>query len=311
MNDLRRILWRHQARQVHYDRVALAFEKEISRILEGYRATLFRIGEVRGGSREFTLCITLDNAINLARAQVRGRNFKAALCELKRAEASWKILGLCNAAWAQIQTAEELRCKLFEALGSDAAQSFIAYKIACRLLAAARQLYDNNEMRQSRFVASICQLEVERLLRVQEADESEMQAIRLRVENLRALQGALAQVPFKNEDGSILAAISRADLLMSEGHMLLAQCTLDELETAVAPRAAFLEELIRQLGPSSLKNKGPMLCLLEECGISAQDTWESATGRLLEHALARLEAKLNALARIVSEQARDLNAVSV
>ncbi|MBZ5494582.1 MAG: hypothetical protein LAO76_26960 [Acidobacteriia bacterium] len=311
MTDLRRTLWRYQARQIRYDAVALAFEEEISLILEGYRATIFQIGEVRGGSREFQLCVTLDNAINSARAHVRGRNFKAALRELKRAEASRKVLGLSHAARALIQRAEGLCGKLSEALGPGAAQSFMAYETARRLLAAARQLYDKGELRPSRFVAGMCQLEVERLLRIQEADEGEMRARRMQIANLRALQDALAQLPFRNEDDLITTTVSRAELLMAEGHMLLAKCTLDELEPAVAPRAAFLEELTRQLGPSSLKNKGPMLCLLEECGISAQDTWESATGRLLEHALARLEAKLNALARIVSEQARDLNAVSV
>jgi len=310
MTDLRRILWRYQAGQIHYDRAALAFTKEISRILEGSRAAIFQAGEVRGGSREFTLCITLENAINSARVQVRGRDFKTALHEMKRAEAAWKTLGLCNAARAQIQKVEELYGKLLEALGSSAAQSFRAHEAVRRLLAAARQLYDNGEPRQSRFVATTCKLEVERLLRIQEAGESEMQAMRMRVANLRGLQDALAQVPFRNEDGPIAAGISRAEFLMSEGHMLLAQCMLDELETAVAPQAAFLEELTRQLGPPGLKNKEPMLCLLEECGISLQDTWESATNRLLERALARLEAKVNALSKIVSEQAKDLNAVS-
>lgn len=310
MTDLQRALWRYQARQIHYDAVALAFEEEISRILEGYRATIFQIGEVRGGSREFQLCVTLDNAINSARTHVRGRNFKAALRKLKEAEASRKVLGLCHAARAQIQRAEGLCGKLSEALGPGAAQSFMTHETARRLLAAARRLYDQGELRQSRFVAGMCQLEVERLLRIQEADEEEMRARRMQIANLRALQDALAQVPFRNEDGLITAAISRAEILMADGHLLLAKCTLDELETTVAPRAAFLEELTRQFGLPELRSKERMLRLLAECGISPQDTWESATSSLLERALTRLEAKVQALSKIVSAQTKDLSAVS-
>jgi hypothetical protein len=310
MTSLRRILWRYQAHQIPHGEVSFAFEKEISRILEEYHATVFQIGEVRSGSRELELCITLDNAVNSARGQVRGRNFKTALHGLKRAETAWKVLELCHAARGQIQGAEEVCGKLFTVLGSETVQSFAICETVRRLLATARQLYDAGKLRQARFVAAMCRQEAKRLLRVQEAGEEEMQAMRKQVEKLCALQQALAQVPFRNEERLVTDAIAQAEMLMAKGHMLLAKYMLDELKTTVAPRATFLEELTRQLGPPELRGREPVLCLLAECGISPQDTWESATSNLLERALTRLEAKVKALSKIASERSEGSRAVS-
>ncbi|HEY6249197.1 MAG TPA: hypothetical protein VI685_04510 [Candidatus Angelobacter sp.] len=310
MKDLRRLLWRYDAGLLSTEQITGRFEEDMSELVSAYREVLSESGgDSQTGGREHKFCVAFDQAVNSARSYVLGRNFKRALEQLRFATAASRQLELLAHARREIQHAQDSSKALFEAIGSAAPNSLLAYEIVRRLLMKSQNLLDRGDLRQSRFVASMCLHECQKLLRVNEPGAEEVQALRTQIAGIRTVQGTLSHIPFREGDTSIFAGLATVERLVAEGRLILAKCMLDDLKVAMRSRTGFLSEVARQLGKSWLNSKN-VLSLLQHSGITAQDSWESATDRLLEHALSRLEVKVRELASTVRQQTTDEIAVS-
>jgi hypothetical protein len=297
MKDLRRPLWRYDAGLLSTEQITGQFHEVIADLVSDYRETLSEPGrELHTGGHEFKFSLAFDKTVNLARGYVVAQSFKQAFEQLRFATAALQELHLAARARREIQEAAEAYRTLFEAVGYSLPASFVTHHAARRLLAKAQQLFDGGESRQSRFVASMCLHECRRLLRINEAGSDEAQALRTRITALCKAQEALLNIPFREDDTSIFTSLAFIEGSLSEGRLVLANCMLDDFEVAVAPRIGFLSEMGRQLGDSGLANRNAVLSLLNRCGIGAQDSWESGTSRLLEHALSELAVKVHELA---------------
>ena len=289
MTDLRRLLWRWNAGLIDSQKLRECFSEEILLLLSLYRQ---EANDLNANSPEFQLRTVFDEAINLSQQCTRSSDFTAGFDCLKRARAAFEDLKLAIIARSHLADARQ-KCHILSQMAGLLPNQFLpTIESITRLLAKSEELFALNEARPARFVALMCSHEADNLLSIREPTSDVLTALRTQIQQLLTFAEDLSRLPWRPESLPIVSFVSQIERFIADGRVLLAERLLDDLELLLGPAVGFVAELARELGPIGRVETAFISNLLKRRGIDADDSWESATERLLEGSFGSATAKI-------------------
>ena len=296
MSNLRRQLWRYRAGLLDVEHVRASFDDELNASLAKYSQdrTYFH-WSMDPNSPEYSLCREFDNAIDSARQAVRTPDFALAECCLQHAKATLDALQLTTGSRQYLAAARATYVALLQLIGDGPERSFTTPETVRRLLSKAEELFQNRKVHQARFIASMCAREAQRLTTVQKDFPELEQMLGARFLKLKSLDENLTHIRWAALGLPIEPTVTRLEALCRQRRLVLTERLLDDFEFLVGPQFAFVGELSRQLGNLATVGPDRIHLLLSERGVLAANSWNVATERLLNGALATLSNDINAI----------------
>jgi hypothetical protein len=170
-------------------------------------------------------------------------------------------------------------------------REFSSIALVLRIIERAEEIWDNGLFRQALFVVEMAADEAIRFFEVN-ANPETVNHLRERLAIIERSCTYLSQnFPWPALVEPARSCVMSIQTILTDGRTFLAENLTSELESLTAPQVEFSNLLIAQLGceesdPIQLK------AIVQECGMTIDDSWRSATSRLVSGYLAEISARL-------------------